>query len=414
MRKEQADVVIIGAGPAGLAAATELRRHGPSRVVVLDREASPGGIPRHSHHAGYGLRDLHRVLTGPAYAQHYTQLATGAGAEIRTGTAVTHWESHRVLASTSPDGLAEWHARAVLLATGCRERPRAAELVPGDRPAGVLTTGALQQLAGVHQLPVGRCAVVVGAEHVSFSAVHTLAAHGVTVAAVVTRYPRPQTYRTLQAVTAGRHRVPIFTSTEVSDICGARRVERVTLRNSRSGTTRDIECDTIVFTGDWIPDHELARTAGLDMDHGTRGPCVDQVMRTSQPGVFAAGNLTHPAETADVAALAGRHAAGAITAYLSGESWPTTWTPVACADPLRWIWPPRLSAGTSPPPRGRLIARALSFCGPGHLEITQNGQLLYRERKRRLVPNQSITLQAGWLPRVAPAAGPVSVHWSPG
>ena len=412
MRREHADVVIVGGGPAGLAAAIELRRLGQRRVVVLDREPAPGGIPRHTRHTGFGLRDLHRVLTGPAYARHYAGLATAAGTEIRSGTIVTDWVSPAVLASTSADGLAEWHADAVLLAAGCRERPRAARLVPGDRPAGVLTTGALQ-LADLHRLPVGRRAVVVGAENVSFSAVHTLTTHGVSVAAVVTEHLRPQSYRLLQAITADRHRSPVFTSTEVAEIIGRGRVERVVLRNRRTGEPRVIECDTVVFTGDWVPDHELARAAGLDMDRATRGPCVDQLMRTSRAGVFAAGNMTHPAETADVAALAGRHAAGTMTAYLRGEPWPAAWTPVNCTDPLRWIWPPRLASGTGAPPRGRLIARAAAFRGPGYLEIIQDGHLLHRERKRRLVPNQTIAVQAEWLPRVDSRSGPIMVGWQP-
>ena len=173
-----------------------------------------------------------------------------------------------------------------------------------------------------------------------------------------------------------------------------------------------IECNTVVFTGDWIPDHELVRAAGLDMDRATRGPRVDQLMRTSCAGVFAAGNMTHPAETGDVAALAGRHAAGTITAYLRGEPWPAAWIPVNCTDPLRWIWPPRLTAGPSAPPRGRFIARAAGFRGPGYLEIIQDGRMLHRERKRRLVPNQTIAVQAGWLPRIDSRSGPIMVGWS--
>ncbi len=414
MKKERADVVIVGSGPAGLAAATELKRRGTKRVVVLDREASPGGIPRHTRHAGYGLRDLHRVMTGPAYARHHVQLATAAGAEVRPGTTVTGWTAADSLTSTSADGLTEWRAHAVLLATGCRERPRAARLVPGDRPAGILTTGALQQLADMYRLPVGHRAVVVGAEHVSFSAVHTLTAHGLSVAGVVTECPRPQSYRLLQAMTAGLHRVPVFTGTELAEITGQGRVERVRLRNRRTGESWALECDTIVFTGDWIPDHELARAADLDMDHGTRGPCVDQLMRTSRPGVFAVGNLTHAAETADVAALAGRHAAGAITGYLRDSSWPTAWVPVTCTEALRWVWPQRLAIDGGAPARGRLITRATGFRGPGYLDAIQDGRRLHREGKRHLVPNRSVTLRAGWLPNVAEAGGPVTLQWSPG
>jgi flavin-dependent dehydrogenase len=141
----EVDVAIIGAGPAGLAAATELGRHDAS-VVILEREAQPGGIPRHSDHQGYGLRDLRRLTSGPRYARRWSELAERAGAELRPRTQVTGWSGEGVLELTSPHGREELRARAVVLATGCRERPRPARLVPGTRPQGVMTTGMLQQL----------------------------------------------------------------------------------------------------------------------------------------------------------------------------------------------------------------------------------------------------------------------------
>jgi hypothetical protein len=284
--------------------------------------------------------------------------------------------------------------------------------VPGDRPAGVLTTGALQQFAELYRLPIGRRAIVVGAEHVSYSAVHTLMAHGVSVAAVVTEHPRPQSYALLQAITAGRHRVPVLTDTEVAEITGLPRVERAILLNRRTGQSRAIECDTIVFTGDWIPDNELARMRGAQIDGGTRGPCVDQLARTTQQGVFAAGNLTHAAETADIAALSGRHAARAIIRYLRASTWPDRWIPVRNGKPLRWIYPPQLAAGDDLPPRGRLITRTHDFCGRGQLEVVQDGRLLYREPKHRLIPNRSITIRAGWLDSIGPGGGPIEVNWA--
>src|SRR5215470_10999273 len=151
-----ADVLIVGAGPAGLAAAVELRRLGAGSVVVADRDDEAGGIPRHSEHTGFGVRDLRRVLTGPAYARRHADAAAAAGADIRVGATVTGWDGtpgggsadgsgpYRV-SLTSAAGIETVAARAVLLATGCRERPRTARLVPGDRPPGVMTTGELQR-----------------------------------------------------------------------------------------------------------------------------------------------------------------------------------------------------------------------------------------------------------------------------
>ena len=183
------DVVVVGAGPAGLSAAIELRRLGVGSVLVADRETEAGGVPRHCFHTGFGMRDLHRVMTGPAYARALASLATAAGAELRLGTTVTGFDAAvsgleggsdrlgrggRGQADQRPRGR-DGRAAAVLLATGCRERPRAARLIPGDRPAGVMTTGELQQRVYLGHERLACWAPVVGAEHVSFSAAATLA-----------------------------------------------------------------------------------------------------------------------------------------------------------------------------------------------------------------------------------------------
>jgi thioredoxin reductase len=422
------DVLVVGGGPAGLAAAIELRRLGATRVVVLEREQQAGGIPRHSDHLGFGLRDMRRILRGPAYAERYARFAKDAGVEVRTGTSVTGWAGPHVLELTSADGRMQLSAQAVLLATGCRERPRAARLVPGSRPLGVLTTGPLQQFVHLHHQPVGRRAVVVGAEHVSFSAVLTLAHAGARTVAMVTDQPRHQTYAPLAWLVAGRRGVPVLTSSAVTQILGRRRVEAVEVVDLVGGGFRQIACDTVVFTGDWIPEHELARSAGLAMDPGTRAPRVDGALRTSAPGVFAAGNLLHGAETADVAALSGRHAARAVDAFLRSGAWPLRPpVPVECEAPLRWVSPsaidtaadagPGTTARAAPDavldvapdavPHGHFLLRAGAFSERVVLEVRQDDRRLWQQRYRRLVPNRSIRASAAWIREVDPNGGPI-------
>ena len=410
-------VVVVGAGPAGLSAAIELRRLGAGPVLVADREESPGGVPRHSWHTGYGLRDLRRVMTGPAYARALTSAAVAAGAELRTGTTVTGWtpgpDGSHAVTMTSPGGPETVAAAAVLLATGCRERPRTARLVPGDRPAGVMTTGELQQRVYLGGERLAGRALVVGAEHVSFSAALTLAHAGADVVALVTEHERQQSYAAFRFGAAVRWRVPVWTSSAVRRIAGRGRLEGCEVADVRTGAARFVPCEVVVFTGDWIPDHELARLAGLAMDAGTRGPAVDATLSTSQTGVFAAGNLVHAAETADIAALSGRHAARHIAALLAGEPAASvagaTRRPILVTPPLQWISPNTIGGSAAPPPLGRFVLRSADFRRGARLEVRQDGRLLARSRPARLVPGRPVHLGAGWLGRVDPAGGPVRV-----
>ena len=447
------DVLIVGAGPAGLAAATELRRLAVGQVLVVDREQQPGGVPRHSAHTGYGLRDLHRVLTGPAYARHYADAASRAGAQIRAAVTVTGWAGNRCATLTSAAGIESVSARAVLLATGCRERPRPARLVPGDRPGGVMTTGELQQRVYLNGERLTGRAVVVGAEHVSFSAMLTLAHAGADVVALVTELPRQQSYTGFALAARARWRVPVWTSTALRRVEGRERLAAVELADVRTGAVRRVGCDTLVFTGDWIPDHELARAAGIAIDPGTRGPVVDTCLETSVGNVFAAGNLVHAAETADVAALGGIHAARHIAAALrTGQdlaapppvtlppdtpprdapprdapppasppppSAPGQPVPITVDPPLAWISPNAIRfisppRGTPiPPPRGRFLLRSQVFRRRAVLEVRQGDRVLARNRAH-LIPGRPVHLDAGWLARVRPSDGPVLVALAPG
>ncbi len=222
---------------------------------------------------------------------------------------MTGWSQDGALEVTSPQGREELRPRAVVLATGCRERPRSARLVPGSRPDGVMTTATLQQLVYLEGTQPGHRAVVIGAEHVSYSAVLTLAHAGIDVVGMVTDLPRHQTFPAFDLAARLRYRFPLWTRTEVSAIHGVERVESVTLSDLDGSRSRLVPCDTVVFTADWIPDHELAVLAGIELDPGTKGPPVDPASRTDMPGVFAVGNLLHGAEPADIAALGGRRVA---------------------------------------------------------------------------------------------------------
>lgn len=409
----QVRVLVVGAGPAGLAAAVELRRRGITDVLLLEREDEAGGVPRHCAHTGFGMRDLHRMLSGPEYARRLVQLAGNAQVELLTRTGATGWAGDRAFDVTSPAGRDTINADAVILATGCRERPRSARLVPGDRPAGVLTTGELQQRVHGDRVFTGRRAVVVGAEHVSYSAVVTLASAGVEIVAMTTELPRHQTYWAFDRAARLRWRFPLLTRTALTRIAGHDRVASVDLTDLTNSRARAIRCDTVVFTGDWIADYELARLAGAELDPASRAPRVDTSLATGVPGVFAVGNLVHPAETADVAALTGAAVASAVTRWLDGRREPApAAVPLAVEEPLAWIAPGLLVPTGAQPPGGRFVLRCCAIRGRGLLTVRQAERTLAVHRVRSLVPNLPVYLPADWQRAVSPDAGPVTISYT--
>jgi thioredoxin reductase len=299
------DVLVVGAGPAGLAAAARLAAAGAGRVEVLDRETQAGGVPRHCAHGGFGTWT--RPLTGPGYARLLTEAATRAGAVPRTGVTVLDWAGPRALTTVGPQGPETIEARAVVLATGSRERPRTARLVPGTRPAGVHTTGELQQAVHLFGQSIGTRAVVVGAETVSYAAADTVRAAGAEVVALVTDRPRARVTAVRAQSARLRHRTPLLTDTTVTELLGHGRLSGVRVRH-RDGRTATLPCDTVVFTGDFVAADELARQASVTLGTGPD---------TSRPGVFAAGALLHPGQRARAAHRAGAEAAGAVLEWLA-------------------------------------------------------------------------------------------------
>ena len=391
------------------------------------RNAKPeaGGIPRLCGHTGFGLRDFHWVMTGPAYARKYRLLAERAGIKIHTSTTITGWEENAaedgglsipadggssILNYTSPNGLGSIEAKSVLLATGVRERPRAARLVPGTRPQGVFTTGSLQRFVYEHQLPVGKRAVIVGAEIVSLSVVLTLMHAGVRVVNMITELPRHQLYlpiflpaKILYADILAR--APILTNKCVTNIFGRQRVEGIEITDMDSGKTEVIECDTVVFTGDWIPENELARRGDVETIQPWLGPQVDPLFRTSQHGVFAAGNLLRGVETADWAALEGRSAARSIAQFLENAEWPANRIEVRVEAPLEWICPNVIT--DSVPAAYRIQSK--EFRNHVKLGIYQGERLLHAERFSKLIANAPMNLTSRWSEQVDRSGVPVRI-----
>jgi thioredoxin reductase len=316
---DHADVLLVGAGPAGLSAATELKRLGVGSVVVIERESEAGGVPRHCGHPPFGMQEFKRVLTGPAYARRLARRAERAGVELRLQTSVVAIDrdgDDPAVSLTSPAGVSALRAERILLATGVRERTRAQRFASGDRPLGVMNTGALQAYAYLERLAPFRRPIIVGTELVALSSLLTCRAIGAEPVAMVETNAGPtvpEVYMALPWLLG----IPRFYGAEIVDIFGAPGVEGVTLRLAGGGT-ETIACDGVVFTGGFQPEATLVRAARLALDRGTLGPSIDQFGRTSDPRIFAAGNLLRPVETAGWSWEEGRRVAGFIAEDMKG------------------------------------------------------------------------------------------------
>lgn len=314
----EADVAIIGAGPSGLAAALELKARGVGRVIILEREAEAGGIPRHCGHRTFGLGEFGWPMSGPSYARRLVAKAKAANVELRTRATVLALQEGGVLALSDPDaGISQLKARRVLIATGVRETPRSVRLIGGSRPLGVLTTGALQNFIYVEKRAPFARPVIVGTELVSFSALLTCRHAGIAAQMMIEENDRPTAHPffALYPRLAG---IEMRFRTKVAAIEGTERVSAVRLADA-SGKHETVACDGVLFTGRFVPASELVRASHLMLDPATGGPSVDLYGRLSDPAYYAAGNVLHPVETAGWCYREGRVAGETIADDLAGK-----------------------------------------------------------------------------------------------
>jgi NADPH-dependent 2,4-dienoyl-CoA reductase/sulfur reductase-like enzyme len=403
------DVVVVGGGPAGLAAATELRRLGAGRVVLVDREPQAGGIPRHCGHPPFGMREFHRILRGPDYAARLAARAAEAGVEIRTRVTVTELRPGGRLACTTPDGLAEIAGRAVLLATGVRETSRAGRLIGGEKPGGVLPTGALQGLVYLEGRRPFRRPVIVGSELVAFSALLTCRHAGIRPVAMVEQGSRP-TARSFAVLLARAMGVPVLTGTRVHSVAGRDRVERVVVEDAAG--RHELDADGLVVSGGFRPEATLLRASHLAVDPATGGPVIDTYGRLSDPAYFAAGNLLRPVETAGWCWAEGRRAAQAIAAALAGAL-PDPGTGirlVSDGDPIKFAVPQVIMPGAPGGGGSDRLQVRLSRPARGRLELHRDGRVVAaRDVDSR--PERRILLR---LPPLPPGEGVLRLAFEEG
>lgn len=314
------DIVIIGGGPAGLAAAVSARKNGAESILILERDSRLGGILNQCIHNGFGLHTFQEELTGPEYGDRFIRQAVSLKIPYKLNTMVLDITREKVItAVNSADGLLQIKAQAIILAMGCRERARGALNIPGSRPAGIYSAGTAQYLVNIEGYMPGREVVILGSGDIGLIMARRMTLEGANVKVVAELMPYSGGLKRNIVQCLEDYGIPLKLSHTVVAVKGKKRLEGVTLaRVDESGkpipgTEEDYSCDTLLLSCGLIPENELSRGIGVKMDPVTNGPCVNESLETDVPGIFACGNVLHVHDLVDYvseeAAAAGRNAA---------------------------------------------------------------------------------------------------------
>jgi NADPH-dependent 2,4-dienoyl-CoA reductase/sulfur reductase-like enzyme len=319
MKNERFDVVVIGGGPAGLAAAVSAKKHGAERVLVLDRNSWLGGILPQCIHDGFGVEETGMSLTGPEYAENYIREGKEQAIRFMTETMVLRVEKNLEIIAVNKKDIYTIRAGAIVLATGCREKTRWHALIPGTRPSGIYTAGVAQALINLYNIMPGKNIVILGSGDVGLIMARRLTLEGANVLAVAELLPYASGLPRNIVQCLDDYGIPLYLNHTITSIGGKERVEQVTIqqvddqRMPIPGTEKQISCDTLLLSLGLIPENELAKSVGIEIDDRTGGPVVNQRLETTLHGVFACGNSLQVYDTVDMLAVdakrAGEHAA---------------------------------------------------------------------------------------------------------
>jgi NADPH-dependent 2,4-dienoyl-CoA reductase/sulfur reductase-like enzyme len=320
------DVAVVGGGAAGLAAAVRAKQRGVGGVLILERSEELGGVLPQCIHTGFGLHYFKENLTGPEYISKFIKRARDLGIECKLETMVLRiTPSREVLAANSDEGLLKLRAKAIVLAMGCRERTRGALGIPGTRPAGIFTAGTAQRLMDIEGYMPGRRVVILGSGDVGLIMARRLAMEGAKVEAVVEIMPYPGGSDRNVVQCLEDFEIPLLLEHTVTFVHGAERVDAVTVAKVDGsgrpigGTERLIKCDTLMLSVGLIPESELPKGAGIQLDPATGGPLVDERRETSIRGIFACGNTVHVYDLVDHVTQAGEIAGASAARYVSNK-----------------------------------------------------------------------------------------------
>jgi NADPH-dependent 2,4-dienoyl-CoA reductase/sulfur reductase-like enzyme len=387
------ELIVVGGGPAGLAAAYEAYNNGIKKILILERDKELGGILNQCIHNGFGLHTFKEELTGPEYAGRFVEMIEDTNVEIKLNTMVLDIEKDKTVhVINAEEGYMELKAKAIILAMGCRERTRGAINIPGDRPAGVFNAGAAQRYINIEGYMPGKEVLILGSGDIGLIMARRMTLEGAKVKAVVELCPYSNGLNRNIVQCLNDYDIPLYLSHTIIDIIGKERLEKVIIaevddkKQPIKGTEKEFDVDTLLLSVGLIPENELSYNAGLEPDKRTNGLRVTESMETSVDGIFACGNVVHVHDLVDFVTQESKHAGFSAAKYINGELKKDNYVNIHNGQNINYTVPQRLN--TEAVDKVTVFMRVNNIYHDKALVVRCNDEVIAKFKRAHLAPSE--------------------------